>query len=87
MYIHMEMYIRIHIHEMQIYIQILFTLPPNEQSPFQSALKERRIKVSTKLARFSIDYHLTLDVHDGVCVCVCVCVCDRERERESVCRW
>jgi len=42
---------------------ILFTLPPNDQSPFWSSLDKHRIKVSTKLARFSVDYHLCLHVH------------------------
>jgi len=44
---------------------ILYTLPPCQQSPFWSSLKDHRIKVSTKLPRFSIEYSLALHVHDA----------------------
>jgi len=44
---------------------ILYTLPPCDQSPYWTTLKNHRIKVTTKLPRFSIEYSLVLHVHDG----------------------
>eukprot|EP00802_Teleaulax_amphioxeia_P020288 Tamp_20564.p1 GENE.Tamp_20564~~Tamp_20564.p1 ORF type:complete len:234 (+),score=63.39 Tamp_20564:43-702(+) len=42
--------------------KILYTLPPCEQSPFWTPLKGHCVQVSTKLARFSTDYSLILEV-------------------------
>ena len=44
---------------------ILYTLPPNETSPFWNPLQKKRVKVSTRLPRFSINYTVTLEVKDG----------------------
>jgi signal peptidase complex subunit 2 len=44
---------------------ILYTVPPGPESSFHQALQGKRIKVSTRLNRFSIDYTLKFEVVDA----------------------
>lgn len=44
---------------------ILYTLAPSNSSALWTSLKDHRIKVSTKLARFSLDYSICLHVHNA----------------------